>query len=79
MNSRDAFSFALLAFACICPANAQTIVSIVAPTNEAHLAKAVGNELNIALRAQVTNPGPGFTTVYFYRQVAKISTFLLVE
>jgi hypothetical protein len=66
MDSRRAFSFSLLAFACVCPGAAQTIVSIVAPTNGARFAKTVGLELNIPLQAQVTNPGPGGNPVYFY-------------
>jgi hypothetical protein len=58
--------FALLASAGICPAMAQTIVSIVTPTNETHFPKAVGMELNVPLQAQITNPGPGSSTIYFY-------------
>jgi len=42
------------------------LASIVSPTNGTHFQKAVGMELNIPLQAQVINPGPGATTVYFY-------------
>jgi hypothetical protein len=65
MNPRGAFWLALFAFARLSPVMAQTIVSISTPTNGTHFAKAVGMELNISLRAQVTNPLSG-DPVQFY-------------
>src|SRR5213075_1043639 len=44
---------------------AQTIASIVSPTNETHFQKAVGMELNIPLEAQVT-PSVATGTLFFY-------------
>lgn len=53
---------------------AQTLASITWPTNGTHFGKAVGMELNIPLQAQVTNPGPGNTTVYFYANATLVAT-----
>ncbi len=74
MNSRCALWSVFVALVLSSPAMAQTIVAITAPANGAHLGKAAGMELNIRLQAQVTNPGPGPTTVYFYANGALVAT-----
>jgi len=66
-------SLALLMFVCVGQVAAQSIVSIVSPTNGAHFTKVAGMELNILLQAQVTNPGPGANTVYFYADGALVA------
>ena len=66
MHSRRVAVFTFVWFALLGRVAAQSIVTIVSPTNGTHFEKAVGMELNISLQAQVTNPGPGANTVYFY-------------
>ena len=74
MNSRCALWIVLVALVWGSPTLAQTIVTIISPTNGTHFAKAADLELNVTLQAQVSNPGPGGVTVYFYANGALVAT-----
>jgi hypothetical protein len=73
MSPKVAAALALITCAPVL-AQAQALVSIVSPTNEAHFFKAVSMGLNIPLQARVTNPGPSDSTVSFYTNGVPLAT-----